>query len=74
MHRLAGFRLAEAFQDPGDLGEQVGPSSGELAQRGHGGGLLSFGEFTPLRVVPGLAVQLRDEGTVSFRTVIAHVF
>jgi hypothetical protein len=41
-----------AFEDPGDLGEQIGPSVGELTQFGHRGVLLVLGQLAPSGMVP----------------------
>ncbi len=72
--RLIRLALAGAVEEPGHLGEQVGPAAGELAQRGHCGTLLGGGEIAPLRVMARLAVQLGDEEAVSLRTLIDHAF
>jgi hypothetical protein len=37
---LVQFAVGCAFEDPGDLGEQIGPPGRELAQFGHRGVLL----------------------------------
>ena len=63
-----------ALEEPGDLGEQICPAAGELAQFGHCGGLLGGGELAPLRMMPGLVVELREEDPVSLRAVVEHVF
>jgi len=72
--RFVQFALGGALQDPGDLGRQVSPAARELAQRGHRGGFLVAGELSPLRAVPRLAGELRDEDPVSLRTIIDHEF
>ncbi len=66
--------LGEAFGNPGDLGEQVGPAARELAQRGYRGGLLVRGELTPLRVMLRLAVELGDENPVGLRASVDYAF
>jgi hypothetical protein len=37
---LVQFTFGCAFEDPGDLGEQIGPPARELAEFGHRGVLL----------------------------------
>jgi transposase InsO family protein len=46
-----------ALQDLGHLGQQVGLAAGELAERGHRGGLLVAGEFTPPGPSPVMSQQ-----------------
>ena len=41
--RLVQFALRCTFEDPGDLGEQIGPPAGEFAEFGHRGVLLVLG-------------------------------
>ena len=72
--RLVRFVLAGALEDPGHLGEEVGPPAGERGELGHRGGFLVAGELAPLRSVPRLSRQLRDEDTVSLRAIIGHAF
>jgi hypothetical protein len=72
--RLIGLALACALEDPGHLGEEIGPAARERLEFSHRGGLLVAGELAPLRPVPRLTRQLRDEDTVSLRTIIGHVF
>jgi len=55
--RLIKSTLRCALQDPGHLGQQVGPAAGELAERGHRGGLLVDGEFTPPGPSPVMSQQ-----------------
>lgn len=55
--RLIKSTLRCALQDPGHLGQQVGPATGELAERGHLGGLLVDGEFTPSGPSPVMSQQ-----------------
>jgi hypothetical protein len=40
---LGQFALGYAFEDPGDLGEQIGPPARELAEFSHRGVLLVLG-------------------------------
>ena len=72
--RLVKLSLGRALEDPGNLGQQVGPAAGQLAERGHRGCFLVFGELPPLRAAAGLAPDLSDEDTVGFRALIDHVF
>jgi hypothetical protein len=72
--RLVHLPLSEALHHPADLGEQVRPASGELAQRGHRGGLLLCGELAPAGMMPGRAVNPGGEDMVSLRTLIEHGF
>jgi len=72
--RLVKFSLGEAFQQPGNLRQQVGPPGRELAQRGHRGGLLIAAEPTPPGVVLRLAGKLGDQEPISLRTLTDHVF
>ena len=55
--RLIKSTLRCALQDLGHLGQQVGPAPGELAERGHRGGLLVAGEFTPPGPSPVMSQQ-----------------
>jgi hypothetical protein len=61
--RLIRLALTRALEDPGHLGQQVGPAARELAQRGDRGGLFVAGEVTPPRVVPRLPRELSYEGS-----------
>jgi len=72
--RLIRLALAGTLEEPGHLGEQVGPPAGELAQPGHRGALLGGGEIAPLRMMARLAEQLGDEDAVSLRALVDHVF
>ena len=49
---LVQFALGCAFEDPGDLGEQIGPPAGEFAEFGHRGVLLVLGQLAPSGMVP----------------------
>lgn len=40
---LIQLALGSTFEDPGDLGEQIGPPACELAEFGHCGVLLALG-------------------------------
>ena len=40
---LVQFAVRGAFEDPGDLGEQIGPPAREFAEFGHRGVLLVLG-------------------------------
>ena len=40
---LVQFALGCTFEDPGDLGEQIGPPAREFAEFGHRGVLLVLG-------------------------------
>jgi len=72
--RLIRLALACALEDPDDLGQQVGATSGELAERGHRRGLLVAGERAPLRAAPGLPRQPRYQDPISLRAIIEHEF
>ncbi len=72
--RLVQLALARALKDPGDLGQEVGPSARELPELGHRGGLFLAAQLAPPRPVPRLAVELGDEQAVSLRALIDHEF
>lgn len=72
--RLIVSALGGAFEDAGHLGQQVGPADRERLELGYRGGLLAAGEFAPLRPVPGLPRQLRNQDTVSLRARVDHTF
>jgi len=57
-----------ALEDPGDLGEQIGPPARELAEFGHRGVLLVPGQLAPSGMVPGSPGELGDEDTVAVRS------
>ena len=59
--------LGGAFENPGNLGQQESAPGGEIAQRSHRGIVLGSREFSPPHMMHRLAVQLRYDGTVSFR-------
>jgi hypothetical protein len=59
--------LGGAFENPGNLGQQESAPGGEIAQRSHHGIVLGSREFSPPHMMHHLAVQLRYDGTVSFR-------
>jgi hypothetical protein len=61
---LVRFAVGCAFEDPGDLGEQIGPPTGELAEFGHRGVLLVWGSLAPSGVVPRGSGELGDEDAV----------
>ena len=72
--RLIQLALAGALEDPGHLGQQVGPAARQLAQRGHRGALLGAAQLAPPRPAPRLALELGDEQPVSLRALIDHAF
>ena len=72
--RLIELALAEALQDPGNVGQEVGSASGQLTELGHRGGVLSLGQLSPPGVMPCGAVQLGNQDPVSLRTIIEHAF
>ena len=72
--RLIELALGRALEDPGDLGQQVGPAARELAELGHRGGFFIAGELPPAGPVPSLARELGDEDPVSLRAIIDHAF
>ncbi|SRR6266851_1464329 len=72
--RLIQVALGRALEEPGHLGQQVGPAAREIAQRGHRGGLLVAGELPPPGTVAGLPRELRYQDPVSLRTIIEHAF
>jgi hypothetical protein len=49
---LVQFAVGCTFEDPGDLGEQIGPPACELTEFGHRGVLLVVGQLTPSGMVP----------------------
>jgi len=63
--RLIRLALGEAFEEPGHLGQQVGPPGRQLAQRGHRRVMLAGGQRAPAGVMPGRAGQLRRQDLVS---------
>jgi hypothetical protein len=67
---LIQFTVGCAFEDPGDLGEQIGQPVGELAEFGYRGVLLVLGELAPSGVVPRCPGELGDEDTVGGRPMI----
>ena len=72
--RLVQLPLAGALQDPGHLGQQVGPAGRELAQGEHRSGLLVRSQLMPLGTAAGLSGELGYEDTVSLRAIIGHAF
>jgi len=62
--RLVELALGRPLEDPGDLGQRVGPARRERAQLGYCWGFLFPGERAPLSVMPGLASQFGDEQPV----------
>ena len=56
--RLVKLPLAGALEDPGNLGEQVGPASGELAQLPHRGRVFRPGQVASPGAVPRFPRQL----------------
>jgi hypothetical protein len=62
--RLVQFAVGCAFEDPGDLGEQISPSARELAEFGHRGVLLALGQLAPSGMVPRGPGELGDKDTV----------
>jgi hypothetical protein len=56
------------------VGQKVGAACSELAQLPHRCGVLVLGQLPPASVLPGGAVKLRDQDTVSLRTIIEHAF
>ena len=68
------FTLTRALEDPGDLGQQVGPPGGEPAELGHRSGFLVAIQLTPPGAVPGLSGELSHENPVSLRAIIDHGF
>ncbi len=73
--RLVEFPRGRALEDPGDLGEQIGPAVGELTELGHRGALLVPGQFAPPSVMPRRTGELGDEYTVRFspQTILVHL-
>ena len=59
--------LGGAFENPGNLRQQESAPGGEIAQRSHRGIVPGSREFSPPHMMHRLAVQLRYDGTVSFR-------
>jgi hypothetical protein len=72
--RFIQLTLTFALEDPGDLGQQVGPAARQLPQGGHRGGFLVAAQLTPPCPVTRLAVKLGAEQPVSFRLLIDHAF
>jgi hypothetical protein len=66
--------LAESLEDARDMGQEIGPACGELAQLPRRGAVLILGQLTPASVMPGGAVKLRDLDPVSLRAIIDHAF
>jgi hypothetical protein len=56
------------FEDPGDLGEQIGPPARELTEFGHRGVLLVLGQLAPSGMVPCGPGELGDEDAVGARS------
>jgi hypothetical protein len=73
IHRPGGLTLAEALEQAGRLGQQVGPPRGELAELGHRRGVLLAGKL-PAAEPLGAAHQPGTQNPVSLRTVIDHAF
>lgn len=76
MHAHAGSKPAatSCCHEARDFGEQVGPAAREGLELGHRGGFLVGRKVTPPGAMPRLPRQLRDEDTVSLRTIIEHAF
>jgi len=72
--RLVRLALAGSLEDPGHLGQQIGPAARELAQHGPRGGFLVAVQLAPPGTTARLAVKLGDEETVSLRALIDHTF
>ena len=66
--RLVEFSLRRALEDPGHFGQQVSPASRERTEFGERDGFLVLGERAPLRVMPGLAGELRHQDSVGRRS------
>jgi hypothetical protein len=62
--RLVRFALAGSLEDPGHLGQQVGPAPGQRAQFGQRGRLLVLGERAPPGAMARFAGDLGGEQTV----------
>jgi hypothetical protein len=73
--RLVRLPFRGALEDPGDLGQQVGPAARDGAEPGYRGGFLVLGERAPLRVMPGLAGKLSHDHLVSAGsgTILVHL-
>ena len=73
---LVRFAFGCTFEDPGDLGEQIGPPARELAEFGHCGVLLVLGQLAPSGVVPRGPGELGDEdavGVTSGTMILIHL-
>jgi hypothetical protein len=73
--RLVQLPFRGALEDPGHLGQQVGPAARDGAELGHGDGFLVSGERAPLRVMPRLAGKLGHDHPVSVGsgTILVHL-
>ena len=73
--RLIKLALAKAlYDDARDVGQEVGPARGDLAQLPHRGGVLGFAQFSPSGMTLRRSVQMRDDDPVGLRAVIDHEF
>jgi len=76
--RLIRVALVETRGQAGAFGKQVGPSGCHLDQLGYRPVVLGIGQFTPARITPGGARQLRHDDPVPLSdchpATIEHVF
>jgi hypothetical protein len=73
--RLVELALRRPLEDPGHLGQQVGPVACQRAELGHRSGFLLRCERAPLGVMSRLAGQLGDEDAVGVGsgTILGHL-
>ena len=73
--RLLRLALAGALEDPGHLGQQVGPAPGQRSDFGQRGRFLVLGERAPLGAMARLAGQLshQDPVGISAGTILVHL-
>jgi hypothetical protein len=73
--RLVRLALAGALEDPGHLGEQVGPARGQRAEFGQRDRLLVPGQRAPPGAMPRLAGELshHDPVGITAGTILVHL-